>query len=42
METLPRTINEENYNSARELTAVSLSGVLRLREATPYLRLCLR
>jgi len=37
METLPQTINEEDYSSAREMIAVSLSGVLRLREATPYL-----
>ena len=37
METLPRTINEEGYSSARELIAVSLSGVLRLNEAIPYL-----
>ena len=36
METLPRTINEEDYSSARELIAVSLSGVLRLKEAIPY------
>lgn len=37
METLPRTINEESYSSARELIAVSLSGVLRLKEAIPFL-----
>jgi len=37
MEILPRTINENNYNRGRELIAVSLSGVLRLTEATPYL-----
>ena len=37
METLPRTINEEDYSSARELIAVSLSGVLRLKEAIPHL-----
>jgi hypothetical protein len=36
-ETLPRTINEEEYSSSRELIAVSLSGVLRLKEAIPYL-----
>ena len=37
METLPRTINEEGYSSARELIAVSLSGLLRLNDAIPYL-----
>jgi hypothetical protein len=37
METLPRTINEENYSSALELIAVNLSGVLRRRESIPYL-----
>ena len=37
METLPRTINDEDYNCDRELIAVSLSGVLRLKEAIPYL-----
>ena len=42
METLPQTINEENYSSARELIAASLSGLLRLKEAIPYLIACNR
>jgi hypothetical protein len=37
METLSQTINDEDYSSARELIAVSLSGVLRLKEAIPHL-----
>jgi len=37
METLSRTVNDGNYSSDRELIAVSLSGMLRLREAIPYL-----
>ncbi len=37
MEILPLTINDEEYSSGRELIAVSLSGVLGLTEAIPYL-----
>ena len=37
METLSQTVNDGNYSSDRELIAVSLSGMLRLREAIPYL-----
>jgi len=37
LETLPQTINEADYSSARELIAASLAGVLRLEEAIPYL-----